>query len=118
MLLDGSLETSGGQQDVRVRDISEAGVLIEAPDSPGLGEKVCLSCSGHRLEGEVVWRKGSWSGIAFERPLDSAVWKDFSNQPMRVGAPRNYRHDEIADDEAGIEVTPRSIRLRRIGLKR
>lgn len=117
VLLDGYLETIRGQQEVRVRDISKGGVLIETSDSPSLGEKVRLLCSGQRLEGVVVWQEGSWSGIEFERSLGSTVWDDFSNQPMRVAAPRNYRHDEIADDDAQIEVTPRSIRLRRIGRK-
>lgn len=117
-MLNGSLETIRGQEEVRVRDISQGGVLIETPVSPGLGEKVCLLCSGHRLEGVVVWQKGSWTGIEFERPLRLAVWNDFSSQPMRVAAPRNYRHDQIADDDAQIEVTPRTIRLPRMGRKR
>lgn len=115
VLLDGCLETIRGQQEVLVRDISQDGVLIETLDPPSLGEKVNLLCSGHRLEGLVVWHMDSRSGIAFERPLPSAVWNNFSTQLLRVGAPRNYRRDQIPDDDVQIEVTPRAIRLRGMG---
>ena len=114
--LDGSLDTEKGPQEVRVRDISQEGALIETLNPPGTGEKITLLCSGHRLEGIVVWQKDSRSGIEFEHPLHSRIWNDLSCQPMRVGAPRNYRRDRIADDDVQIEVTPRTIRLKGRGL--
>lgn len=111
VFLRGSLVSSRGEQAVRVRDISEGGVLVEAEHTPGVGERVTLSCSGHELTGTVIWHRGSWSGIEFERPLRPAVWRNFA-RVMRVGAPRQYRHDlEVADEEQ-LEWTPRVIRMR------
>ncbi len=102
----------GEQQPVRVRDISEGGILVEAAQSPGVGERITLSCSGHQLEGTVIWYRGSWSGIAFERPLRPAVWRDFAARVLRVGAPREYRRDLDIEHDRQIEVTPRIIRMR------
>jgi hypothetical protein len=115
IFLEGLLETTEGERDVRVRDISEGGALIETTNPPGQGEKVSLVCSGHRFEGVILWQEYSRCGIGFERPLSAAILKDFSGRMMRVGAPRNYRRDQIADDDVPIEVTPRTIRLRAKG---
>jgi hypothetical protein len=115
MFVDGLLATTAGEQDVRVRDISEGGALIETQDPPAEGEKVSLLCSGHRLEGVVLWQADSRCGIGFEHPLPAAVLNDFSGRAMRVGAPRNYRRDRIAEDDVPIEVTPRTIRIRAKG---
>jgi hypothetical protein len=111
MFLDGVLATAAGELEVRVRDISEGGALIEAEGLPGEGEKASLLCSGHRLEGVILWQSDSRCGIGFEQSLSAAVLKHFSCPAMRVGAPRNYRRDRIAEDDEPVEVTPRSIRL-------
>ncbi|WP_374211813.1 PilZ domain-containing protein [Erythrobacter fulvus] len=112
IFLQGSLAARSGLQEVRVRDISKVGALIEALSPPGVREKVSLMWPGHLMEGVVVWQKDSRCGIRFESPLCSAVLDDFSGQRLRVGASRNYRRDHIADDDIQVEVTPRTIRLR------
>lgn len=111
----GFLETTGGHEEVRVRDIAKGGVLIEATNPPATGERITLSCSNHRFEGVVVWQEGARSGISFDRPLTAKEWKHFSGQLMRIGAPRNYRRDRIEADDEQIEVTPRAIHLRGTG---
>lgn len=115
IFLDASLAASSGPQEVRLRDISKGGALIEAPSPLGVFEKVSLMCSGHRLEGVVVWQKDSLCGLRFEHPISSKVLGDFSGQRLKVGASRNYRRDHIADDDIQVEVTPRTIRLRARG---
>lgn len=111
VLLDGSLESALGRQDVRVRDISEAGVLVETAHPLSEDEPVKLWCRDHLLEGQVVWCQGSWVGIKLNETIPAPVWDDFSRQILRVGAPRNYRHDLLQSEDDRIEVTPRSIRF-------
>lgn len=115
IFLDGSLAASSGLQEIRIRDISKDGALIEVLSPPDVHEKVSLVCSEHRFDGVVVWQKDTLCGIRFERPLRSAVLSDFSGQGLRVGASRNYRRDHIADDDIQVEVAPRTIRLRGSG---
>lgn len=85
VLIDGTLEGAEGPVDLRVRDISRGGALIEMADAPKTGEKVRLSCSGHTLAGKVLWQKGVWAGIRFERPLSAATWDEFTALGLRVG---------------------------------
>jgi hypothetical protein len=113
VLIDGTLEGAEGTLAVRVRDISEGGALIETTDTPKTGDKVRLSCRGHDLAGKVLWQRGAWAGIRFERPLQNAIWNEFAAMGLRVGAPRNYRPDLIPEDEEPIEVSRRTIRIRR-----
>lgn len=113
ILIDGTLEGTGDPMDVRVRDISKGGALIETPAPPKTGEKVRLSCEGHELAGKVLWQKGVWAGISFEPALSAATWDQFTTLGLRVGAPRNYRHDLIPEDDERIEVNRRTIRMRR-----
>lgn len=118
VLLYGSLETATSFHDVRVRDISEGGVLIETAHTLCEGDPVKLWCLDHLLEGKVVWCKGSWIGIRLNQTIPAAAWANFSRQALRVGAPRNYRHDLIPSEDECIEVTPRSIRIARFTGKR
>jgi hypothetical protein len=112
ILIDGTLEATEGPMDVRVRDISKGGALIETAAPPKTGEKVCLFCEGHELAGKVLWQKGVWAGIRFENALSDATWDQFTTLGLRVGAPRNYRHDLIPEDDKRIEVDRRTIRMR------
>lgn len=114
VMLDSMMETTSGQQNVRVRDISRDGMLLETNGSPVVGEAVRLSLGSHSLEGKVAWQDGTWCGVAFSRALDAQAWDAFCQQPLIVSMPRQYRHDRIANDEgAPIAVTPRVIRFAR-----
>ena len=55
VLLSASLESAAGQQDVRIRDISIKGALLEAADPPSLEEEIVLSCGDNSLKGKVAW---------------------------------------------------------------
>jgi PilZ domain len=115
LLLNGHLTTPAGKQNVRIRDVSTNGMLVEATDPPAVGETVTVGYAELELEGSVVWCEGSWAGIRFDQDLSGPTWDDLTAKQLRVGAPRRYRHDRIEEDEPQIEVTPRSIRMRLFG---
>ena len=59
---------------VRVRDISGSGALIEDDDLPPVGERVKLRRGELRATGTVVRREGKQAGIQFERPVNAIEW--------------------------------------------
>ncbi|MBI1404269.1 MAG: hypothetical protein GC147_13800 [Porphyrobacter sp.] len=115
VLLHCELETATGRSPARVRDVSHKGLLIEMTDPPGTGEAITVSYEAHRMAGTIIWRKGAWIGVKLDEALVPALWDELTGNPLRVAAPRRYRHDAIEEDEAQVPVTPRLIRLRRIG---
>ncbi|MDJ0979323.1 MAG: PilZ domain-containing protein [Erythrobacter sp.] len=111
LLIEGSLETPVGQIDVRVRDLSKRGALIEVRERTLCDVDVKLTLMGDSRKGRIVWRAGSRIGIRFNRSLSEQAWNELAGRQMRVGAPRNYRHDQIETEPKRLKVTPRSIRL-------
>ncbi|MEO1048156.1 MAG: PilZ domain-containing protein [Pseudomonadota bacterium] len=112
VLIDGKLVSPLGEAVVRVRDISKEGALVETSDETSDVGEVELTFLEKSHAGTIAWREGSWLGITFNKELTKKVWKELSAKQLRVGAPRNYRHDEIEEDPERIEVTPRDIRMR------
>ena len=111
-MLDGNLQTANGENDVRVRDFSTRGALVESDEPPAEGEAITLSCLGHHLKGKVAWIDGSWVGITLDTDLPKKTWKELSGNSMRISAPRKYRHDTVEEDPERLEITPRVIRMR------
>lgn len=114
VMFDSVIETASGQQNVRIRDISKEGMLIETDGSLAFGENLKMSFKARVLEGTVAWQDGILAGIAFGNALDTHAWEDFSLPSLTVAMPRGYRHDRLAaDDGEPVEVTPRVIRFAR-----
>ena len=114
VLLHASLESRGQQQDVRIRDVSTAGALVEMGDAIPVGETVILHCGDTSVEGRLTWNDGSWSGIEFTVPLTTGALVDATGNKLKVSAPRAYRFDQLPEADEQAEVTSRVIRLRNI----
>ena len=114
VLLHASLESRGQQQDVRIRDVSTAGALVEMGDAIPVGETVILHCGDTSVEGRLTWNDGSWSGIEFTVPLTTGALVDATGNKLKVSAPRAYRFDQLPEADEQAEVTSRLIRLRNI----
>ena len=112
VLLQASLESGGRQQDVRIRDVSTAGALVEMGTAVSIGETVVLHCGDTSVEGRLTWNDGSWSGIEFTVPLTTGALVDATGNKLKVSAPRAYRFDRLPDAEEQLDVTSRVIRLR------
>ena len=58
------------QVEAKVINVSECGLLIEAPFAPGIGDKIEISFDGcDPLTASVIWRKGYRVGLDFGEPL-------------------------------------------------
>ncbi|MEM9310424.1 MAG: PilZ domain-containing protein [Pseudomonadota bacterium] len=112
VLLDALLVSSVGEVEVRVRDVSQEGALLEVGDNAPHQGEITLFFLDHSQQGSIAWREGSWLGVHFDQALPKSVWKALSTKRLRVGAPRTYRHDEIEEDPERIAVIPRRIELR------
>ena len=112
VLLQASLESGGQQQDVRIRDVSTAGALVEMANAVPVGEIVFLHCGDTSVEGRLTWNDGSWSGIEFTGPLTTGALVDSAGSRLKVSAPRAYRFDQLPEADEQADIASRVIRLR------
>jgi hypothetical protein len=92
LYLGAHLECAAGYYQVRLRDISTVGALLECSDPPSTGSLVELVLGRAILDARVAWTDGSWFGIEFELPFSGAL-VDQANAQLKVSAPRAYRRD-------------------------
>ena len=113
VLLSAFLESAAGRQEVRIRDISTKGALLEANDPPREGEEIALSCGDSSLKGRVAWHDGVLAGVEFTEPLSGSLLADAEGRKLTIAAPRSYRHDRMPPAEARIRAGDRVISLRK-----
>ena len=113
VLLSASIECTGGQQGVRIRDISIKGALLEAADPPSLEEEIVLSCGDSSLKGKVAWHDEVLVGVEFTEPLTGSMLADAEGKKLQLAAPKSYRHDRMPPAEARIKTGDRVISLRK-----
>lgn len=111
-LLDARLNSSLGAANVRVRDVSREGALVETGADIANGGDVALEFLGFNQPGTIMWRDGSWLGVQFHTALPDGAWTQISAPQMRVSAPRRFRHDQIEDDPERLDIIPRRIEMR------
>ena len=65
------------ETDAHVINVSECGVMIEAPITPGIGETVEILFDGcDPLAGSVIWRRGYRVGLDFGQPVIDLIPND------------------------------------------
>lgn len=98
-----SIRRGNKVQFARTRDVSQAGVGIEAEFPLEPDEEVQIAFDGLRpIEGQVRWSNGQHAGIAFDSELGWQVlmpWlRQVQNRPSRIHA---IRHLGIHEEEKG-----------------
>ena len=111
-ILLGNLEGTAGLQEVRIRDVSTNGALVETSTQLSVDEEIQLSCGDTSMTGRVAWVDGSWSGVEFHTPLSVSILADTVGNQLRVSAPRSYRHDRIPEANEETMASSRVISLR------
>ena len=101
VLLLGLLEGASGPQEVRVRDVSTNGALVDASNQPSVGETVRLIVGDESIKGRVAWIDGAWFGVEFDEPLSAQTLADTVGNKLRVSAPRGYRFDKLSEASPG-----------------
>src|SRR4051794_29495874 len=60
---------------VRIRNVSETGALIEGADLPEAGQEILLSRGQTEIDAIVAWASGSRRGVHFSRPVAVDTWR-------------------------------------------
>lgn len=74
LLLAATAEVGGRMIDVRIRNVSETGALIEGAGLPDLGGRLMLMRGDLQIGAEVAWSSGSRRGIRFDGPVVTTEW--------------------------------------------
>jgi hypothetical protein len=69
VLLTATVYVGGVPVDVKLRNLSEQGALIEGNRLPREGSETIFERKDLRLKGRVVWVEGKYAGVAFDIPL-------------------------------------------------
>ena len=69
VLLAATVEVAGVPRDVKLRNLSSEGALIEGERLPLEGSTTMFHRNELRLKSRVVWVEGRYAGLAFARPL-------------------------------------------------
>lgn len=70
VLMAASIESAGTATDVRLRNLSSDGALVEADHLPIEGSCVLFRKNELRVPGHIAWISGKRAGIAFDEQLD------------------------------------------------
>jgi hypothetical protein len=60
---------------VRIRNVSESGALIEGADLPAAGAEILLSRGETEIDAVVAWASGSRRGVQFSHPIAVETWR-------------------------------------------
>lgn len=73
VLLAAKLKTSRGEIDVRLRNLSQTGALLETAEIiPGVDSDVVFERGTTVVAGRVAWIKGSRFGLQFNEPIEES----------------------------------------------
>lgn len=72
VLLAAKIATAQGMRDVRLRDISTKGALIEGEELPAAEEEVVFIRGSVEVPARIVWNLNHRAGLQFTRAIDEA----------------------------------------------
>src|SRR5687767_10941575 len=103
VLLVARLFTTSGERNVKLRDISAAGAMVEGDRLPPPGTDILLRRGSLELIATIVWTKDGRAGLEFDEPLTEAeLW-------MQVNAPHLAEVDVPPAPSAAAAPDPLSI---------
>ncbi len=89
------VDSGDGPFEVRIRDISRSGALVESDGLHQPGASVRLTCGGALIDARVAWAEDGWFGLDFETPLLVGKLIDPAGNKLNVSAPRSYRRSDF-----------------------
>jgi hypothetical protein len=84
VLFSATLRVGGTDIEIRLRNISEHGAMIEIEHPLGQGNQVLFRRKSTQIEARVAWVKGRYAGICFEGALEP---KDLMRSVKASAAP-------------------------------
>lgn len=95
VFLAASIEVAGIPQQVKLRNLSEEGALIEGERLPLEGTTTFFQRNDLRVKSKVIWVHGRFAGVAFARTLKSDEVLRYVPQPrQKLGA--DFRRPGLA----------------------
>jgi hypothetical protein len=71
VLLTATIEVAGEMLDVKLRNLSEEGALVEGKILPAEGSTIVFHRKELSVRGKIAWVSGNHAGIAFNRKLEA-----------------------------------------------
>jgi hypothetical protein len=100
LFLRGRLKGSNDTQEVRIRDVSVDGALVDVMHTLPVDEAVLLICGHSCIKGRIAWADDSRVGVEFVEPISGDTLVDSLDQGMKVSAPRRYLEGKILDSSS------------------
>jgi len=91
VLLSATIECSGLEQSVKLRNLSEQGALIEGAKLPIEGTQVVFKRKELEASGRIVWVNGKLAGIAFGQKLETEQVLRHIPTPRNIAQPKSWR---------------------------
>ena len=99
VLLTARLRTAGGEVDVRLRDLSRKGALIECEYRFPVGEELVFVRGSTVVPARVAWSGGQRMGLEFLRLIDeSEVLVHVARKPVQQNQQRFRRPRILSED--------------------
>ena len=83
VLLTATIYVGGVPVDVKLRNLSEQGALIESDRLPAEGSETIFERKDLRMKGRLVWVEGKYAGVAFDVALNREEVLRHIPQPKR-----------------------------------
>lgn len=74
-----ALSSASASGQVRIRNMSPNGALIEGPVLPAVGEHLHLSRGASSIEGHIMWCRDGKAGVRFSARIDVGAWTPGGN---------------------------------------
>ena len=94
------IHSSSGSEQVRIRDLSRLGALIEGAAAPPAGSTILLVRGKTTVEARVAWVDSIWFGVEFSEPIEAGFLADHIDPRLKVSAPRWYRREHLQQQTA------------------
>jgi hypothetical protein len=101
LLLTASIEFNGVARQVRIRNVSETGAMIEGTHVPNKGVQLTLTRADLQVGATVAWSTAGKAGIHFDEPLPVEIW---SGGKPKLGDAAGIR------DQGQVDAVQRAIR--------
>ena len=95
LFLRGRLKGNEDTQEVRIRDVSVDGALLDVTHLVPVEEPVTLICGHSCIKGKVAWADDGRIGVKFVEPISGETLVDSLDQGMKVSAQRRYLEGRI-----------------------
>jgi hypothetical protein len=91
VLLSAKLQTSFGEVEARLRDLSRKGALLECPQVPNVGSAVVFLRGETVVNARVAWAQGNRVGIEFDHMIDEHELLVHIGKPPKAGSQPSYQ---------------------------